>query len=452
MTRAISGNMQIPEPEESAMERAEASAPVSAETPPSASTDGPESVSAGRPELRPPDRFINRELSWLAFNGRVLQEARDPRVPLFDRLNFLAIFYSNLDEFFRVRVASLRSLLRLKKKKLKKLGLRPARLLRDIHFTVTGQQEDFGRIFRGEILPELESNGIFLLSNRNLNAEQARYLQQAFRDVVQPYLEPRVLDPSRDPPFLEAGRIYLISELWPGSEMTLASERPFYGLVTVPSPPLPRFLVAPGEGRNVLFLDDVIRLSLQDVFPEYEVGSAFSVKLSRDAELYLDEEFEGDLVEKIRKSLKKRETGLPSRFLYDLQAPYALISFLREHFGLEDEDLVPGGRYHNLQDLADFPRPRATGGLVRPPPPPPPHPPPRARKGQVHPGVRGREGPDSALPLPVLRLRHALLPGSRGGPPSGPYLHHPLQSRRTFRGGQGAHQGCTAGGPGDRLR
>ena len=333
-----------------------------------------ESVSDETQETSQADRFINRELSWLAFNGRVLQEAKDPRVPLFDRIGFLAIFYSNLDEFFRVRVASLRSLLRLKKKKLKKLGIRPGKLLRDIHYIVSGQQEDFSSIFRGEILPALEKNGIFLLNERNLTPAQEQHLRQAFRDVVQPYLDPRVLDPSREPPFLEEGRIYLVAELWPGPEISFASEKPAYGLVTVPSPPLPRFMVVPGEGLNVLFLEDVIRLSLLSVFPDHEVGSAFGVKLSRDAELYLEEEFEGDLVEKIRKSLRKRETGLPSRFLYDLQAPYGLVSFLKEHLRLEDEDLVPGGRYHNLGDLSQFPRPRFVDGLERPPFAPLPHP------------------------------------------------------------------------------
>ena len=320
------------------------------------------------------DPPINRELSWLAFNGRVLQEARDPRVPLFDRLNFLAIFSSNLDEFFRVRVASLRSLLRLKKKKLKKLGFRPSRLLREIHFIVTGQQETFGAIFRGEILPALEANGIFLLNDRNLSGEQKAYLRQLFNDEVRPYLEPGVLGNGEKKPFLEEGQIYLVTELWPGPEMTLASERPTYGLVRVPSPPLPRFMVAPGEGLNVLFLEDVIRLCMGDLFPDYEVGSSYCVKLSRDAELYLEDEFEGDLIQKIRKSLTKRETGLPSRFLYDLQAPYALISFLKDHLEFEDEDLVPGGRYHNLQDLFRFPRPGKAEGLVRPPLAPLPHP------------------------------------------------------------------------------
>ncbi|MFO8173696.1 MAG: polyphosphate kinase 1 [Longimicrobiales bacterium] len=334
----------------------------------------PPSEEQGASDDPVPPPLLNRELSWLAFNGRVLQEAKDPRVPLFDRLNFLAIFYSNLDEFFRVRVASLRSLLRLKKKKLRKLEIRPQRLLREIHYIVTEQQETFNSIFRGDILPALEANGIFLLNDRNLTEEQGDYLRHAFRDVVRPYLHPRILQEGQKPPFLEAGQIYLVTELWPEPEMTLASERPEYGILRVPSPPLPRFMLAPGEGFNVLFLEDVIRHSLSEVFPAYETGSAHAVKLSRDADLYLEDEFEGDLVQKIRKSLTKRETGLPARFLYDFQAPYALISFLKEHLGLEDEDLVPGGRYHNLQDLSQFPRPRDANGLIREPLDPLPHP------------------------------------------------------------------------------
>lgn len=336
--------------------------------------DPPRSDEPGISEPPVPIAFLNRELSWLAFNGRVLQEAKDPRVPLFDRLNFLAICYSNLDEFFRVRVASLRSLLRLKKKKLKKLGIRPQRLLREIRFIVTRQQESFNSIFREGILPELETNGIFLLDDRNLTEEQWDYLRHAFRDVVRPYLQPEILQEGQSPPFLEAGQIYLVTELWPNSEMTLASERPEYGILRVPAPPLSRFMLAPGEGFNVLFLEDVIRLSLPEIFPAFETGSAFAIKLSRDADLYLEDEFEGDLVQKIRKSLKKRETGLPARFLYDFQAPYALVSFLKEHLGLEDEDLVPGGRYHNLQDLSQFPRPGEARGLVREPLDPLPHP------------------------------------------------------------------------------
>lgn len=336
-------------------------------------TDGTDGKDSGQ-DPREPDRLLNRELSWLSFNGRVLQEAMDPRVPLLDRMNFLAIFSSNLDEFFRVRVASLRSLLRLRKKKLKKLGFRPRRLLREMLHTVTSQQEAFGSTLRGMILPELEANGVFLLNNQDLSPEQVGFLKEVMEARIEPRLGPYVLDDGEDATFFEEGRIYLVTELWPRTEIALGAERPSYGLIEVPSPPLPRFISVPGEGHNVLFLEDVIRLFLDGLFPEHEVGSAYAVKLTRDADLYLDDEFEGDLVEKIRKSLGKRETGLPSRFLYDLQAPYGLISFMKDYLDLDDDDLVPGSRYHNLQDLFQFPRPKKLAGLIREPLKPLPHP------------------------------------------------------------------------------
>src|SRR5688500_16507890 len=140
-------------------------------------------------------RFVDRELSWLSFNGRVLQEALDPTVPLFERINFLSIFSSNLDEFFRVRVASLRSLTRLKKKKVRKLPLNPARLLREIHRTVHDQQERFGECFRGRILPDLERCGIHLITESGVTAEQATFLRAFFAEHVRPLLQPVVLDP-----------------------------------------------------------------------------------------------------------------------------------------------------------------------------------------------------------------------------------------------------------------
>jgi polyphosphate kinase len=301
--------------------------------------------------------FMDRELSWLSFNGRVLQEAMDPNVPLFERLNFLAIFSSNLDEFFRVRVASLRSLTRLKKKKVRKLSLNPARLLREIHRVVHDQQQAFGECFRGQILPELERAGIRLVSESGITAAQAEFLRTFFAAHVRPLLNPVLLDEG-DAPHLADRTIYLVVELWPIEWRSAATDTPRYGLVQVPSPPLDRFVSLPAERdcHAVLFLDDVMRCNLPELFPDFDVGNAYAIKLSRDAELNFDDEFSGDVAAAIRKSLKKRETGLPSRFLYDPQASYALISSLKDRFGLEDDDLVVGGRYHNLHDLRDFPR------------------------------------------------------------------------------------------------
>ena len=319
-------------------------------------------------------RFLDRELSWVAFNGRVLQEAMDPTVPLFERLDFLAIFSSNLDEFFRVRVASLRSLLRLEKKKVRKLALDPARLLGEIHAAVLAQQEEFGAFFRDRLLPELAREGVHLVDEAAVTPDQAEFLRAHFHQVVRPHLSPVLLDQD-PPPHLEDRTVYLVVELWPVGASRSSGAPPRYGLVRVPSPALERFVVLPAEGdaRVVMFLDDVLRLELAGLFPGFDAGGAYAVKLSRDAELYLEDEFSGDMVAAIRESLKKRATGLPSRFLYDLHAPAALVAYLKGRLGLADEDLVLGGRYHNLHDLRDFPR-GSRPDLSYPRWPPLPHP------------------------------------------------------------------------------
>lgn len=303
-------------------------------------------------------RYFDRELSWLAFNERVLQEAADPSVPLGERLNFLAIFSSNLDEFFRVRVASLRSLLRLKKKKVQRLDIDPRTLLADIHGVVGVQQDRFGRILREYLLPELAARGRHLLTESDLLPAQAEAVAAWFDEHVRPLIDPVLLSGADPEPFLQNRALYLIVELWPRQGRGVGAITPDYALIQIPSPPLPRFLtLEPADGSTpVMFLDDVIRSNLPRLFAEHETGAAYAVKLSRDAELNLEDEFEGDIVAAIRKSLKKRETGLPCRFLYDLQTPAQLAEVLSRLFHLEPEDLIAGGRYHNLHDLRDFPR------------------------------------------------------------------------------------------------
>ncbi len=327
---------------------------------------------------KPP--FFDRELSWLAFNGRVLQEAGDPTVPLNERLNFLAIFSSNLDEFFRVRVAALRALQRLRRRDRRELSFRPARLLRQIHRTVGQQQERFGEILRREVLPGLEAHGVALRDDRTVTTDEAVWLLDYFRREVVHLLQPHVFgDRRREAPFLENGRLYLAAELWPhdGVPGPVRGDGPVHALVAIPSPPLPRFVEVPAEAypanavvrrRVVLFLDDVVRLGLPEVFPEYEVGEAFAVKLTRDADLYVEDEFSGDLIGKIKEGLARRATGVPSRFLYDPRTPYPTVSVLRRRLELDDEDLVAGGAYHHMADLWGFPRPDDPSLSFRPMP------------------------------------------------------------------------------------
>ena len=317
--------------------------------------DDPSEVSLGVSATQ--ERYVNRELSWLSFNERVLQEAESASVPLFERIRFLAIFSSNLDEFFRVRVASLRSLLELRRKKRKKKGLDPTALLREIHAVALAQQERFGKVFRDEILPGLHEAGIDLVDEQGVDNEQRAIIENYFVEEVAEHLRPVILRRGDPPPFLKDHTAYLVTELQPGPDITTGTAGPELGIVEVPSPPLPRFLpmTGPGEDRCIVFLDDVIRLNLPRVFPERVVAGAYAIKVSRDADLYLDDEFDTGLTKAIKKSLKKRDTGAPIRFLYDMLSPHTMVTRLTTHFDLRGGDLIEGGRYHNLNDLAGLP-------------------------------------------------------------------------------------------------
>lgn len=322
-----------------------------------------------------PPWMIARETAWLAFSDRVLQEAADPTVPLFERLFFCGIFSSNLDEFFRVRVASLRSLLRLGRADATKLGIDPLRLLHDIHRIVLAQQERYGTVLRS-LIEELAREGIALVDDQTVDAVHQEFLRATFREAVAPHLAPAPLHGEGGAaPFLKNNQVYLAVELWNVDGTSLESWTPEYTLVAVPTANVPRFITLPACAgrREVMFVDDVIRYNLGDLFPDHEVGRTYAFKLTRDAELYLEDEFEGDLLAAIRRSLGKRETGLPSRFLYDMRAPYVLVHRLHHDLELQDEDLVLGARYHNLSDYVRFPR-FGRDDLSYPQWPPLPHP------------------------------------------------------------------------------
>lgn len=327
--------------------------------------------------------LIDREIAWLGFNGRVLQEAADPNVPLFERVRFLAIYSSNLDEFFRVRVASIRSLLRLGKKSRKKLHFDPREVLKEIRRTVNVQQEEFGRVYREDILPRLEREGIVIKRadfGTELPAEQQAFVESWFEEHVRPILSATFLHDGAVGPFLRNRRLYLVVQLSPRLARTPWGEEETgedkvspmsLGIVEIPTAELSRFVEIPSpEGEHhLLLLDDVLRLSLGRIFPGFDPVDAWSVKLSRDADLHIGDEFSGDLLKKIRKSLRKRETGMPSRFLYDRNMPEAVLKVLRKAFDLRKMDLVAGGRQHNFSDYFSFPFPEKPEHVHRPLPP-----------------------------------------------------------------------------------
>jgi polyphosphate kinase len=306
-------------------------------------------------------KYFNRELSWLSFNYRVLQEAKDKSVPLYERIKFLAIYSSNLDEFFRVRVASLRSLLDLKEKSSKDLPFDPVILLKKIKTTVNSHQEEFGNIFKNEILPALADENIFLINEANLNDTQKQFISDYFDDNLASVIQPILLDKNNINTFLKNKSIYFAVRLFhkksKASENENKSTRYKYAIVEIPADKLGRFITLPENDNKkyVIILDDIIRVNLKKLFPGYVIDSCYAIKLTRDAELYIDDEFTGDLLQKIKKGLSKRKTGAPSRFLYDSEMPKEFLKVLKESLRLKKDDLMAGGKYHNFNDFFSFP-------------------------------------------------------------------------------------------------
>lgn len=298
---------------------------------------------------------IHRDISWLSFNYRVLQEAKDPSVPLFERLKFLAIYSSNLDEFFRVRMANQRNLLRVGKKTKKELDIDPKVVVKEIQRIVNAQQEEFSRVFEEEIIPELKQHNIFLLRRLDLNDNQKEFVENYFKDHMLPFVQPVLLVKNKIRPFLNNAALYLTVLLEPKVKENNGHFQ--YAIVKIPSDHLPRFIKLPSVSNrhDLIMLDDIVRHSVSWMFPGYSIVDTYSIKLTRDAELYIDDEFSGDLIQKIRTSLAKRHVGPASRFVYDKEMPEELLDFLMESFDLDKYDTLREGRYHNNFDFFGFP-------------------------------------------------------------------------------------------------
>jgi len=298
--------------------------------------------------------YLHRDISWLSFNYRVLQEAKDPNVPLFEQIKFLAIYSSNSNEFFKVRVANHRNLLRVGKKTKKKLEFEPKKLINEILEIVNEQQEEFSDIFENMIIPELRKYNIYLLRRTDLNSSQVNFVEDYFQDNLLPFVQPVLLKKDKIRPFLNNGALYLAVWIRDKSKEKAKDE---YAVVKIPSDHLPRFVQLPSpKGRHyIIMLDDIVRHSLKWLFPGYDIEDSYSIKLTRDAELYIDDEFSGDLITKIKNSLNKRNVGPASRFVYDREMPDNLLNVMIKNFDLNKYDFIPEGRYHNNFDFFSFP-------------------------------------------------------------------------------------------------
>lgn len=299
-------------------------------------------------------KYINREISWLSFNHRVLQEAADKTVPLIERLKFLGIYSANLDEFFRVRVGTLYRVIRAGIKGKAVFGGSPQKILNEIQKLVVKQRKRFDKVF-SELQRELEHEKIYIVNETELTAKQAAFVHQYFEDEVRPRLVPIMLDSLPEFPYLKNQVIYLAIYL-----QKSGTEKKSYALIEVPADVLPRFIVLPriGDKNYVIMLDDVIRFGLKEIFSifDFDTYGAYTIKLTRDAEFDIDDDITKSTFEKIAKSVKKRHFGQPVRFVYDRDIPEDLLHFILKKNKLTNfENLISGGRYHNAKDFINFP-------------------------------------------------------------------------------------------------
>jgi len=298
---------------------------------------------------------IIRDISWLAFNARVLQEANDPTNHIHDRLRFLGIFSNNLDEFFRVRVAALNKMVLLGKAAKMHLEANPDKILKKIQQTVITQQAEFDATY-SDIIAELEKKHVYIKNERQLSKKQKDFVTRYFDEKVRTQLIPLMIETMPQIPLLRDKSIYLACIL--GSTRESMVQR--YALIEIPTKVLPRFVILPSEeGRtDVVLLEDIIRLNLPGLFAPFGFDKflGYIIKVTRDAELDIDNDVTTNIMDALAKGLKNRKHGRATRFVYDRHIDPSLLNYLVRRLGLTKKDNhIPGGRIHNFKDFIDFP-------------------------------------------------------------------------------------------------
>lgn len=301
-------------------------------------------------------KTIPRDISWLSFNGRVLQEAADPSVPLKERIKFLGIFSNNTDEFFRVRVATLKRMVEFGSK-LKNMHLEqdPGEILAEIQEIVLDQHGEFNRIWE-ELRNEMAANRIYLVSQTELTEDQDKAVNTYFDQEVRSNIIPLMVESITQLPYLREKSIYL-GVVLSKSDHSLKRK---YAIIEVPSKLLGRFyeLPAPDGEHHIILLEDIIRHNLKSVFSffGYDQYDSWIFKVTKDAEMDIDNDISTSFIQKIEKGLKNRRKGKAVRFVYDKEMDPSLLEFLMVKLNLSKKDsLIPGGRIHNFRHFMDFP-------------------------------------------------------------------------------------------------
>ncbi len=301
-------------------------------------------------------KYFDRELSWLRFNARVLQEAADTNNPLNERMKFLGIFSNNQDEFFRVRVASLNRLVDFHEKRGDEQELKECRaILKQVHKEVREHGVTFGRIYVN-IISQLATHNIYLVNENQLDEEQGNYVRRYFNEKIRHHLFPIMLKNFKATISLADQSIYLAILL----ERSGLPEKTAYAIVEIPTNTVNRFLVLPekDDKKFIIVLDDVIRYCLDEVFSRFKFDhfEAYTFKFTRDAEMDIDNDVSKSFLEVMSDSLLQRKHGKALRFVYDRKMPEELLEHVALKFRIKSKShMMEGGRYHNFKDFMGFP-------------------------------------------------------------------------------------------------
>ena len=302
--------------------------------------------------------FVQRDISWLSFNARVLQEANDPTVPISQRIRFLGIFSNNMDEFFRVRVATLKRMAEFRSSKTKlNLHMEDAvsEILVDLLHIVLKQQSEFDRIW-ANIQLELKKNKVFIKNDQQLTKDQKHFVVDYFEKEVRSNIIPLMIEGLPELPYLRDKSIYLGVVM----QKKNSAYKQQYALIEIPTKTLGRFVKLPTDKTetHIILLEDIVRVNLPYIFSYfgYDHFEAHIFKVTKDAELDLDNDISTSLVEKMQKGLKKRRKGKPVRFVYDKEMNSGLLNYLTKKLKLNSKSsIIPGGRIHNFKHFMDFP-------------------------------------------------------------------------------------------------
>jgi len=298
--------------------------------------------------------YFDRDISWLSFNYRVLLESEDENLPIYERIKFLAIHASNLEEFYEIRVAEHRNVI-IGKIVSNEDASEAELLLKAIKKEVTRQQQEFFRIFQTKILPELERKNIIIYMNEEPKPEHRTFIKTYFAEEIFPFLQPVSLSKNNIRFFLRDKRLYQFVQL----KNDKTGEQ-FYSIIKTPYAKIPRFIELPplNEKYYYMFAEDVISANLPDIFTGYKVEGCYNIKVSRDADFLLDDdESQIDLFETISMKIRKRKIGDISRFVYDKRMTNDCLQFIEDVFNIQKKDLIPDNRYLNLEDLIKLPNP-----------------------------------------------------------------------------------------------